>query len=113
MRSRSRIRTHAFARTADAGAGSDDDSEVLLRRGVVLYEFTPEEEDEVAIFKGEALDVEYEVGGWLQVRRCAASRTPRGASVCLVACVCSASQSDARCLCWLRLGLLCLSRGFA
>jgi hypothetical protein len=34
---------------------------------VVLYDFAAEEEDEVAIVKGESLDVAYEVGGWLQV----------------------------------------------
>jgi hypothetical protein len=37
---------------------------------VVLYDFNAEEEDEVAIVKGEALEVAYEVGGWLQVRSC-------------------------------------------
>jgi hypothetical protein len=50
-----------------AGAHSDDDSDIVLRRGVVLFDFTPEEEDEVAVYKGESLDVDYEVGGWLQV----------------------------------------------
>lgn len=50
-----------------AGVGSDDDSDIVVRRGVVLYDFSPEEEDEVAVTKGEALDVAYEVGGWLQV----------------------------------------------
>jgi hypothetical protein len=35
---------------------------------VVLYNFAAEEEDEVAIYKGELLDVAYKVGGWLQVR---------------------------------------------
>jgi hypothetical protein len=50
-----------------AGAASDDDSDIVTRRGVVLYDFNAEEEDEVAIVKGESLDVAYEVGGWLQV----------------------------------------------
>lgn len=49
--------------------GSDDDSDVLLRRGMVLYDFSPEEEDEVAVSKGEAVEIEYEVGGWIQVGR--------------------------------------------
>eukprot|EP00775_Hariotina_reticulata_P009315 gene9315-9480_t len=49
------------------GAHSDDDSDIVLRRGVVLFDFKPEEEDEVAVYKGESLDVDYEVGGWLQV----------------------------------------------
>jgi hypothetical protein len=51
-----------------AGAASDDDSDIVTRRGVVLYDFAAEEADEVAIAKGESLDVAYEVGGWLQVR---------------------------------------------
>lgn len=46
---------------------SDDDSDVLLRRGTVLYDFAPEEEDEVAVSTGEAVEIEYEVGGWIQV----------------------------------------------
>lgn len=46
---------------------SDDDSDVLLRRGTVLYDFAPEEEDEVAVIRGEAVEIEYEVGGWIQV----------------------------------------------
>lgn len=46
---------------------SDDDSDLLLRRGTVLYDFNPEEEDEVAVSKGETVEVEYEVGGWVQV----------------------------------------------
>lgn len=33
----------------------------------MLFDFKPEEEDEVAVYKGESLDVDYEVGGWLQV----------------------------------------------
>lgn len=48
---------------------SDDDSDVLLRRATVLHDFTPEEEDEVAVSKGETVEVEYEVGGWIQVRK--------------------------------------------
>lgn len=59
----------ACLRTAVTGAGSDDDSDIVLHRGVALYDFSPEEEDEVAINKGETVDVEYEVGGWLQVRQ--------------------------------------------
>eukprot|EP00879_Flechtneria_rotunda_P022502 GHRR01023753.1.p1 GENE.GHRR01023753.1~~GHRR01023753.1.p1 ORF type:complete len:1357 (+),score=559.90 GHRR01023753.1:692-4762(+) len=51
----------------DTGVGSDDESDIVLRRGVVLYDFTPEEEDEVQVRKGEAVDVDYEVGGWLQI----------------------------------------------
>jgi hypothetical protein len=47
---------------------SDDDSDVLLRRGTVLYDFSPEEEDEVSVSRGEAVEIEYEVGGWIQVR---------------------------------------------
>jgi hypothetical protein len=46
---------------------SDDDSYVLLRRGTVLYNFSPEEEDEVGVMKGEAVEAAYEVGDWLQV----------------------------------------------
>lgn len=53
-----------------SGAASDDDSDIVLHRGVALYDFSPEEEDEVAISKGETVDVEYEVGGWLQVGPC-------------------------------------------
>jgi len=48
---------------------SDGDSDLLLRRGTVLYDFNPEEEDEVSVSKGETVEVEYEVGGWVQVRR--------------------------------------------
>lgn len=47
---------------------SYDDSDVLLRRGTVLYDFNSEEEDEVSVSKGETVEVEYEVGGWVQVR---------------------------------------------
>jgi hypothetical protein len=43
---------------------------------VVLFDFAAEEEDEVAIVKGESLDVAYEAGGWLQVRH----------KACAVAC---------------------------
>uniref|UniRef100_A0A383W189 SH3 domain-containing protein n=1 Tax=Tetradesmus obliquus TaxID=3088 RepID=A0A383W189_TETOB len=50
-----------------AGAASDDDSDIVTRRGLVLYDFAAEEEDEVAVVKGESLEVAYEVGGWLQV----------------------------------------------
>jgi hypothetical protein len=57
---------------------SDDDSDVLLRRGTVLYDFNPEEEDEVAVSKGEAVDIEYEVGGWIQVGKGARGRVRPG-----------------------------------
>ncbi|KIY92965.1 hypothetical protein MNEG_14998 [Monoraphidium neglectum] len=50
-----------------AGAGSDDDSDIVTLRGTVLYDFEAQEEDEVAVAKGEAVEVVYEVGGWLQV----------------------------------------------
>lgn len=50
------------------GGDDDDHNHMLLRRGTVLYHFTPEEEDEVGVNKGEAVEVEYEVGGWIQVR---------------------------------------------
>jgi hypothetical protein len=46
---------------------SEDGSDVLLRRGLVLYDFHPEEEDEAAVSKGETVEIEYEVGGWVQV----------------------------------------------
>lgn len=52
---------------AAAGAASDDDSDIVTRRGLVLYDFAAEEEDEVAVVRGESLEVAYEVGGWLQV----------------------------------------------
>lgn len=48
---------------------SDNASDLILRRGTVLYDFTPEEEDEVEVTKGESVELEYEVGGWAQVRR--------------------------------------------
>eukprot|EP00878_Enallax_costatus_P001838 GHUV01001996.1.p1 GENE.GHUV01001996.1~~GHUV01001996.1.p1 ORF type:complete len:1153 (+),score=396.09 GHUV01001996.1:337-3795(+) len=51
----------------EQGAASDDESDILLHRGVAMYDFSPEEEDEVGVSKGETVDVEYEVGGWLQV----------------------------------------------
>jgi hypothetical protein len=35
---------------------------------LVLYDFNSEEEDEVSVSKGETVEVEYEVGGWVQVR---------------------------------------------
>ncbi|WIA41108.1 hypothetical protein OEZ86_004737 [Tetradesmus obliquus] len=50
-----------------AGPASDDDSDIVTRRGLVLYDFAAEEEDEVAVVRGESLEVAYEVGGWLQV----------------------------------------------
>ncbi len=43
-------------------------SDELLRRGTVLYDFNSEEEDEVSVSKGETVGIEYEVGGWVQVR---------------------------------------------
>ncbi|KAF6252279.1 hypothetical protein COO60DRAFT_1704362 [Scenedesmus sp. NREL 46B-D3] len=57
-----------------ADAASDDDSDIVMQRGVALYDFNAEEDDEVAIAKGEALDVAYEVGGWLQVIKSDGSR---------------------------------------
>ncbi|KAF8062701.1 SPAC3H8.02 [Scenedesmus sp. PABB004] len=53
----------------EPGAGSDDDSDVVVRRGTALYAFDAEEEDEVSISVGEVVSVEYEVGGWLQVAK--------------------------------------------
>ena len=64
-----------------AGGGSDDDSVVHRQQGTVLYDFTPEEEDEVAVMKGDKVDIEYEVGGWLQVRRTALVRRTKYLSI--------------------------------
>ncbi|GBF93132.1 hypothetical protein Rsub_05861 [Raphidocelis subcapitata] len=50
-----------------AGAASDDDSDIVTRRATVLYDFDPQEEDEVAVAKGQHVEVVYEVGGWIQV----------------------------------------------
>ncbi|KAI8462946.1 MAG: hypothetical protein J3K34DRAFT_527396 [Monoraphidium minutum] len=50
-----------------AGGASDDDSDIVTRRATVLYDFEPQEEDEVGVAKGAQVDVVYEVGGWLQV----------------------------------------------
>lgn len=50
------------------GGGSDDDSDVVLQHGVVLYDFNAEEDDEVSVRKAERVDIDYEVAGWLQVR---------------------------------------------
>jgi len=49
------------------GAGSDDDSDIVTQRASVIYDFDPQEEDEVAVAKGQQVEVVYEVGGWLQV----------------------------------------------
>jgi hypothetical protein len=40
---------------------------VHRQQGTVLYDFTPEEEDEVTVMKGDKVEIEYEVAGWLQV----------------------------------------------
>jgi hypothetical protein len=64
-----RILPHPAPAARDAGAASDDDSDIVTRRATVLYDFEPQEEDEVGVTKGQAVEVVYEVGGWLQVRR--------------------------------------------
>lgn len=40
---------------------------VHRQQGTVLYDFSPEEADEVAVTKGDQVEVEYEMGGWLHV----------------------------------------------
>jgi hypothetical protein len=40
----------------------------MMRRGVVLYDFVAEEEDELSVAKGEGVQVEYQMGEWYQVR---------------------------------------------
>lgn len=39
----------------------------MTQRATVIYDFEPQEEDEVAVTKGQQVEVVYEVGGWLQV----------------------------------------------
>lgn len=46
---------------------SSDNSEVMTRRGVVLYDFNPEGEEEVPVKKGDEVEVDYEIAGWFHV----------------------------------------------
>jgi hypothetical protein len=51
-----------------AAAASAAASSSFLR-GTALYDFSPEDDDEVAVAEGEKLRVEWEQGGWMQVVR--------------------------------------------
>jgi hypothetical protein len=54
---------------SSAAAAAASSSQLPALRGTALYDFAPEDDDEVGVAEGESLRVEWEQGGWMQVVR--------------------------------------------